>query len=200
MQRLALDPKVRRPAMVLLLGGSGFLLSGAGPGAYPQPLAMGLICAATGWRALVMSLGAMAGYPTFWGKLGNPGIVWAAAGGLLALLLGKREETKQQPLMIPSIAAFLTAVTDLTFRFFLGQKTPVVLSCVQVALAFLAGVLFIQRRQCRDALTDWLVVVWGCLPWLGCGWALSDWALGRRGCFRCTGRFRRRLWPGWPWI
>ena len=168
---MALDPKIRRPCAVLLLGGSGFLLSGAGPGEYPQPLAMGLICGATGWRALVMSLGAMAGYPTFWGKLGNPGIVWAAAGGLLALLLGKREETRQQPLMIPSIAAFLTAVTDLTFRFFLGQKTPVILSCVQVALAFLAGVLFIQRRQCRDALTDWLVVGVGVLAlarvWLG---------------------------------
>ena len=48
LQRLALDPKVRRPAMVLLLGGSGVLLSGAGPGNYPQPLAMGLLCTATG--------------------------------------------------------------------------------------------------------------------------------------------------------
>ena len=111
LQRMALDPKVRRPAMVLLFGGSGFLLSGAGLGNVPQPLAMGMITAATGWRALVMSLGAMAGYPAFWGSAGNPGIVWAAAAGLLALLLGKREEAKQQPLMIPAIAAMLTAVT-----------------------------------------------------------------------------------------
>ena len=34
----------------------------------------------------LMSLGAMVGYPTFWGSTGRQGIVWAAAGGLLALL------------------------------------------------------------------------------------------------------------------
>ena len=160
---MVLDPRIRRPAAVLLLGGSGFLLSGAGPGEYPQPLAMGLICAATGWRALVMSLGAMMGYPAFWGNSGNQGMVWAAAGGLLALLLGKREEAKAQPLMIPSIAAFLTAVTDLTFRLMLGQSLPVVLSCVRVALTFLSGVLFTQAVRCRDVFTDWLVLGVGVL-------------------------------------
>ena len=160
---MVLDPRVRRPAMVLLFGGSGFLLSGAGLADSPQPLAMGMIAAATGWRALVMSLGAMMGYPAFWGSAGNPGIVWAASGGLLALLLGKREEARDQPLMIPAIAAFLTAVTALTFRFLLGEKTPVVLVCVQVALTFLAGVLFTQASRCRDVVTDWLVLGVGVL-------------------------------------
>ena len=127
LQRLALDPKVRSTSMVLFFGGSGFLLSAAGLGDSPQPLAMGMIAAATGWRALVMSLGAMAGYPAFWGSAGSPGIVWAAAGGLLALLLGKREEAKQQPLMIPAIAAMLTAVTALVFRFLLHGDTVLVL-------------------------------------------------------------------------
>ena len=168
---MALDPKVRRPAMVLLFGGSGFLLSAAGLGNAPQPLAMGLISAATGWRALVMSLGAMAGYPAFWGSGGNVGIVWSAAGGLLALLLGKREEAKAQPLMIPAIAAFLTAVTSLVFRFLLREDTPVVLSFVQVALTFLSGVLFTQVSRCRDAITDWLAIGVGVLAlaqvWLG---------------------------------
>ena len=107
---MALDPRSRSAGLVLFFGGSGFLLSAAGLTGCPQPLAMGMICATTGWRALVMSLGAMAGYPVFWGSIGNPGIVWSAAGGLLALLLGKREEARQQPLMIPAIAAFLTAV------------------------------------------------------------------------------------------
>ena len=168
---MALDPKIRRPAMVLLFGGSGFLLSGAGLGNAPQPLAMGMIAAATGWRALVMSLGAMVGYPAFWGSGGSRGIVWAAAGGLLALLLGKREEAKEQPLMIPAIAAFLTAVTALAFRLLMGEETPVVLACVQAGLVFLTAVLFTQVARCRDAITDWLALGVGVLAlervWLG---------------------------------
>lgn len=158
LQRLALDPKTRSIGMVAVFGGSGFLLSAAGLGDSPQPLAMGMICAATGWRALVMSLGAMMGYPAFWGSAGNMGIVWSAAGGLLALLLGKREESREQPLMIPAIAAFLTAVTGLTFRFFLREPLQPVMLCLQIALAFLTGVLFTQAARCRDAVTDWLAM------------------------------------------
>ena len=171
LQRLALDPKVRGCSMVLFFGGSGFLLSAAGLGNSPQPLAMGMITAATGWRALVMSLGAMAGYPAFWGSDGKAGIVWAAAGGLLALLLGKREEAKAQPLMIPAIAAMLTAVTAVVFRFLLGVNTPLPSDLLAVGITFLSGVLFTQAARCRDAVTDWLAMAAGILGlarvWLG---------------------------------
>ena len=157
LERLCLDPKVRSAGAVLAYGGSGFLLSAASLGNYPQPLAMGLICATTGWRTLVMSLGAMVGYPTFWDAAGNQGIVWSAAGGLLALLVGKKEESKDQPLMIPAIAAFLTAVAGLCFQLMVGDKTPVAVYFLRIALTFLTGVLFTQAGRCRDALTDWLV-------------------------------------------
>ena len=171
LQRLALDPKVRGTSLVLFFGGSGFLLSAAGLGESPQPLAMGMIAAATGWRALVMSLGAMAGYPAFWGSAGTIGIVWAAAGGLLALLLGKREEAKQQPLMIPAIAAMLTAVTAAVFRFFLHGPRALPADLLAVGITFLSGVLFTQANRCRDAVTDWLSLAAGVLAlgrvWLG---------------------------------
>lgn len=156
LERLALDPRARGIGAVLAYGGSGFLLSAASVGGYPQPLAMGLICATTGWRTLVMSIGAMVGYPTFWGTAGNQGIVWSAAGGLLALLVGKKEESRDQPLMIPAIAAFLTAVAGLSFWFIVGDRTPVVVSLLRIALTFFSGVLFTQVSRCRDPMTDWI--------------------------------------------
>ena len=64
LENLALDPKVRSVALVAICVGSGFLLSGIGLGNRPQPVAMGLICSAIGWRALLMALGAMLGYPS----------------------------------------------------------------------------------------------------------------------------------------
>lgn len=157
LERLALDPKVRSAGAVIAYGGSGFLMSAASLGNSPQPLAMGMICATTGWRTLVMSLGAMLGYPTFWGSAGNQGIVWSAAGGLLALLVGKKEESREQPLMIPMIAAFLTAVAGLCFRLILHDETPFPMFALRVALTGLVGILFTQFGRCRDAVTDWLV-------------------------------------------
>ena len=156
-QRMALDPKMRSIGAVAAYGGGGFLLSAASLGNAPQPFALGLIVAMTGWRAVMMALGAMAGYPTFWGERGLQGIVWAAAGGLLALLLGKREETKQQPLMIPAIASLFTAVTGLAFQVLLGDKTGVLLYFLRTGLTFVSGVLFTQGARGRDAFTDWVL-------------------------------------------
>ena len=156
-QRWALDPRIRTGGMALACGGSGFLLSAASLGNFPQPLAAGLICGTTGWRALLVSLGAMLGYPTFWGSAGNQGIVWSAAAGLLALLLGKREESRDQPLMIPAVTAFLTAITGLTFQLMLKDDTPVVMFFLRTGLAFFSGVLFTQALRVRDTITDWIV-------------------------------------------
>ena len=156
LQRLARDPKVRSVGTVAAYGGSGFLMSAASVGGFAQPLAMGLICATTGWRTLVMALGAMAGYPTFWGSGGSQGIVWSAAGGLLALLVGKKEESREQPLMIPAIAAFLTAVAGISFYFLVGEEAPPAVYALRIALAFFTAVLFTQCSRCRDVVTDWL--------------------------------------------
>lgn len=156
MQRMLLRPGVRGTGAVLAYGGSGFLLSAGGLADWAQPLAAGLICAQTGWRALVMALGAMLGYPVFWGQAGLQGIVWSAAAGLLALLLGKRQETRDQPLMLPAITAFLTGVTGLCFRLLLGERVPLPVYGLRIALTFGAGVLFTQAVRCRDAVTDWL--------------------------------------------
>lgn len=158
LQRVMLNPRVRSTGAVLAYGGGGFLFSAASLGNFAQPLAMGLITAATGWRALVICLGALAGYPFFWGQAGNQGVVWSAAGALLALLLGKREESQDQPLMIPALAAVLTAVTGLTFQLMLKQGVPVMVFFLRVALTFFCSALFTQAARCRDAITDWLTI------------------------------------------
>ena len=190
LQRLLLDPRVRTGGTIAAYFGGGFLFSAASLGNFAQPLALGLISAVTGWRAVVVSLGAMAGYPTFWGTAGKQGIVWSAAGGLLALLLGRREQSRDQPLMIPAIAAFLTAVTGLTFQVFLGDKTPVMMYFLRIALTFFSAALFSQAARCRDAITDWLCMGLGVLalaqvsigPYLGLGYAAAG-ALAVGGAF-----------------
>lgn len=118
LQRLMLMPVLRQIGTVLMWWLSGFFLSAASLMHCAQPLSVGLICAGYGWRSFTMALGAMVGYPTFWGLAGSQGIVWSAAGGALAILVGNREERREAPLMMPVVMSFLVSVTGLIFRFF----------------------------------------------------------------------------------
>lgn len=152
-----LSPRVRGLGWVLAYGGGGFLLSGAGLMGHSQPIALGLLCALTGAPAALVCLGAMAGYPVFWGAAGNQGIVWTAAGGLLVAMLARKEEVRELPLMLPVIAAFFTAVTGLAFQVLVGERTPPAVFLIRMVVALFTGMLFVQARACRDAITDWLV-------------------------------------------
>lgn len=156
LERMLLDPRLRKWVEGGSLGVGGFLLSAGGLGAAPQPIVMGILCAMTGWRAAMMALGAMVGYPVFWGQQGLIGIVWAASAGMLALLLGKRKESRNQPFLIPAIAAFLTGVTELVFFLLLKDETPITIRLLRIPIAALTGMLFLQAGYCRDPFTDWL--------------------------------------------
>lgn len=158
LQRLMLNPGIRGAGSVLANAGAGFLASAASLGGSPQPMAMGLICSASGGQAALRSLGALIGYPLFWGAAGSQGIVWAASGGLLAMLVGHREENKEQPLMIPAIAAFFVAVTGLVFQVFLQDRTKLVIYGLRIAMTLFSAALFTKAAQCRDAITDWLML------------------------------------------
>ena len=190
-QRLLLNPKIRTGGVVLLCGGSGFLLSAASLGNYPQPLAMGLILAMSGWHAAVMSLGAMLGYWVFWGIAGLQGLVWSASGGLLALLLA-RHIPEEQPLIFPAISAFLTALTGLLFQLVLRDTVPVPVYFLRIVLAAGAGLLFPVALRRRTAVTDWLVGGAGAgftdaLSWIGVsrGRRAGSWQrFPRRGAWR----------------
>ena len=157
LQRLLLEPRLRWAARTGGYLGGGFVLSAASLMNLPLPLCMGLISAAPPGQAVLICLGAMAGYPFFWGTAGSQGLVWSAAGGLLAVMVGRDPRSREQPMMIPVIAALLTAVTGLCFQAFLGEDTPVVLHILRTALALLSGMLFAQAFSCRDAVTHWLI-------------------------------------------
>ncbi len=157
LQRLVMVPKVRTTGMGLLCWASGFFLSGASLMGFCLPLDMSLIIAVTGWQATAITLGAIAGYPAFFGLAGFQGMIWSAVGGVLAVMVSDGEARREQPFMLPAIAAFLTAVTGLVARIFLQDSTPVVILLLRTGAALFSAMLFAQAVHCRDAVTDWLV-------------------------------------------
>lgn len=153
MRRWAMDSRIQGMATAGACGGGGFLLSAAGLQGGCQPLAMGLILAMTGWRAVVMALGAAVGYRVFWGNAGFQGMVWAGAGCLLSLL--GNGLLSRQVLLVPGLAGVITAVTGLTFLFF-RQEGTFPLFLLRVLLAPVAALFFRRAVLRRDALTDWI--------------------------------------------
>ena len=178
LRRLALDPKVQLGARAAAYGTGGLLLSAASLGGFAQPIAMGAICGVTGWRALVMGLGAVLGYWVFWGQAGVQAMVWAALGTILALFAGKRKETEEMPLLIPAAAALLISVTGLLFQIVWQDDTPLRVYLLRIAVAAGAALLARQVVSTRDALTEWVaggVVVLALaqvvpIPYLGRGY------------------------------
>lgn len=135
-------------------GGSGFLLSAASIGNFCQPLVMGLICAVTGWRALIMAVGSMLGFRFFWDSAGFQGMAWAGTGCLLALLAGKTKLSF--PFLLPALAAVCVAAGGLFFLLWMGDQTPMPMYLLRILLSAGATGLFTQLVQRRDAFLQWI--------------------------------------------
>ena len=65
---------------------SGGLLSAASLRGYPQPLALALVCAGSGWPGVLLALGGLGGYLLFWGQVGAQGALWIGLGLLGAII------------------------------------------------------------------------------------------------------------------
>lgn len=170
-------PGVKDLLQLLGAGISGFILSAASLGASPQPFAMGLCCALSGWRCLAAGLGSALGYRLFWGAAGIQGMLWAAVGTMIALPLRRHRLSQDMPLLIPSMASFFVSALGLIFQVLWLDESPFGIYALRVGVAAGSTLLFQRREAKRDTLSRWL---WGCiltlslsriapLPWLNLG-------------------------------
>ncbi len=163
LRKLVMEPKCQalmRSAAYFL---AGFFLSAASLANRPQPIAFGLLCALSGWPALLMASGAMAGSLLFWADAGFQPVVWLMAGLVLSLVLGERRVTLQQKLLMPSLAAFTVAAAGLLFQIWQGDTTPVPVYLLRVALAPVTTALFAAFLERGDPVFDWAVCGFGVL-------------------------------------
>ena len=76
------------------------MLSAASLGNMAQPLTLGLLCAVSGWPAVLITAGGMAGYLAFWSSAGTQGVLWLCLGLTAAVMLGGRQFLRTMPLYI----------------------------------------------------------------------------------------------------
>lgn len=156
LRRWALDPR----AHIFLRAGlhflSGFLLSAASLAHAPLPLAMGLMCACTGWPAVLVGAGGAAGYLLFWGTAGHPAVFWLAAGLLFTLILADRRLTETAPLLLPAIAGLIVAVCGVLFQILAGQGVSLPVYLIQICFAMAVTWLFTLVLRGRNPILDWL--------------------------------------------
>ena len=137
--------------------GAGFGMAAASLAGRPQPFALGLLMAVSGWPAVLVSLGSMAGYLVFWGAAGAQAVVWIMAGTIAAVVLGGREFLRETPLLMPALSALAVAAIGVAFQLWQGDTTPTPLYLLRVALAALSTALFGTATQRRDPVLDWLM-------------------------------------------
>ncbi len=187
--RLQTDTRVHTALRIAAHLLSGFFLSAASLGNHAQSFALGLVCAATGWPAVLIALGGCLGYPLFWGSAGFQGILWMVAGLGLALV-GSYANTGRMPLLLPIGASLIAAASGLLFQIRFDDATPVLIYFLRILLAGASARLFILQEKRTEPITQWLC--WGIavlalaqiapVPWLSFGMIVAG-ALCITGAF-----------------
>lgn len=135
----------------------GFVSSAGSLLACPQPIALALVCAASGIPAILLAAGAMIGYLLFWGQAGAQCVVWLMAGLPVAILLGDRPIRRASPLLAMAIGALIVAATGLAFQVWQSDRTPVRVYLMRIGLVSVLTLLFDIGSRRREAVTDWLL-------------------------------------------
>ena len=155
-KKLVADQRIRMVAKTAVHFGCGFALSAASLMQRCQPFAVGLLCAVTGLRAVLLALGAGAGYLLFWGEAGHQGLLWLALALPVALILGKRQIIHESALLMSSIAALIVSASGLFFQIFFHDTTPVTAYLLRIFTGAVSARLFYLVRRRQDQAADWL--------------------------------------------
>ena len=155
-KKWAADPIARSVAhgAVHLLG--GMLLSGVSLAGACQPLTMGLVCAMTGWPAVLTAAGGAAGYLLFGGHAGLQGLLWLALALPVALLLGRRRILDESPFLLMAICSLIVSASGLAFQLWMADPTGIGVYLLRVALGTLSVKLFEVVLDRRDPAADWV--------------------------------------------
>ena len=163
LRQLLLDPRIQLLLRAAAYAATGFALSAASLNHVALPLAMSLVCACTGWAAVLSAAGGCLGYLVFWGSAGYQGICWIAAGLLLALLLGDQRIASQTPLLLPALSGLIVSATGVIFQTWLADTTSVGSYLLRICLGAAGAWLFRKVLRTRSPVVDWLCCSLGIL-------------------------------------
>ena len=157
---------IANPKIQLFARAAGYFLAGFGLSAASLnnaclPLSAALICAGSGWSAVLVSLGSALGYWLFWGSAGLQGLLWVGAAFLVSLFLGERRLVRETPLLLPAVAGLIVSASGVLFQAWLGDTTSVDIYLIRVVLVCGTTWLFSRVMQGRNPILEWLT--------LGCG-------------------------------
>ncbi len=151
-----LDPKVHIYLRAAAYFFAGFGLSAASLFHKAMPLAVGLVCACSGWSAVLAAAGGSLGYLFFWGSAGQQGVIWLMAALAVALLLPEQRPANRAPLLLPALAGLVVSASGVVFQTWMADSTPVGVYLVRVGLGGVSAWLFGRVLRGRDPILDWI--------------------------------------------
>ena len=150
------DPKVHIYLRAVAYFIAGFGLSAASLFQKAMPLPVGLVCACSGWSAVLVATGAGLGYLFFWGMAGQQGIIWLTAALAVALLMPDQRPANRAPLLLPALAGLIVSASGVVFQTWMADTTPIGVYLIRVAIGGASAWLFGRVLRGRDPVLDWL--------------------------------------------
>ena len=156
LRRLLLDPRLHTSARAGAYFLAGLILSAASLASNVQPFAMGLVCACTGWSAVLTAGGAACGYLLFWGTAGQQGVIWTGAALLAAVAWGRSRQSRDAPLLLPAVGGLIVAATGVLFQTWGRESAAIPMYLLRVALGAGSSWLFATVLRGRSPVLEWL--------------------------------------------